>query len=87
MLRLAFRFPSVWATHSSISGGTSAGRDVVISMIWTNGSWAPPWLALATAKPDTPLDLTAGATRPDLAARIRGHVPGRDELVATCQRA
>ena len=36
---------------------------------------------------DTRLDLPAGARRPDLDARISGHVLGRGELVATCRRA
>jgi Raf kinase inhibitor-like YbhB/YbcL family protein len=36
---------------------------------------------------DTRLDLAPGATRPDLEARISGHVLGRGELVATYQRA
>ena len=35
---------------------------------------------------DTRLGLAAGATRPDLESRIRGHVLGRGELVATYQR-
>lgn len=36
---------------------------------------------------DTRLDLPAGARRPDLDARIGGHVLGRGELVATYRRA
>jgi Raf kinase inhibitor-like YbhB/YbcL family protein len=35
---------------------------------------------------DTRLGLAAGATRPDLESRMRGHVLGRGELVATYQR-
>ena len=35
---------------------------------------------------DTRLGLAAGTTRPDLESRIRGHVLGRGELVATYQR-
>ena len=36
---------------------------------------------------DTRLGLAAGAARSDLESRIRGHVLGRGELVATYQRA
>ncbi len=36
---------------------------------------------------DTRLGLAAGATRPDLESRIRGHVLATGELVATYQRA
>ncbi len=36
---------------------------------------------------DTRLGLAAGATRPDLESRIRGHVLAKGELVATYQRA
>lgn len=35
---------------------------------------------------DTQLGLAAGARRSDLESRMRGHVLGRGELVATCQR-
>ena len=36
---------------------------------------------------DTRLGLAAGATRPELESRIRGHVLAKGELVATYQRA
>jgi phosphatidylethanolamine-binding protein (PEBP) family uncharacterized protein len=36
---------------------------------------------------DTGLGLAAGAKRSDLGSRISGHVLGKGELVATCQRA
>jgi phosphatidylethanolamine-binding protein (PEBP) family uncharacterized protein len=36
---------------------------------------------------DTRLDLAPGATRPGLEQRISGHVLGRGDLAATCQRA
>ena len=86
---LAYRIPPGTSSLAAVPAGAAEGvndsagaatvararraapRTTTISWSWR---WTPGW------------GLAAGATRPELESRMRGHVLGRGELVASYQR-